>query len=75
MVSEGRGDIGGAAESDEVDGEVADAGHDLGSVAGSGLGVVFAVGDVADPVQACLDGPVPAEPGLEVLVSCARDSF
>jgi len=69
VVSEGRGDVGGAAESDEVDGEVADAGHDLGSVAGSGLGVVFAVGDITDPMQACLDGPVPAEPGLEVVRS------
>ena len=43
VVPEGCADVGGAAESDEVDGEVADAGHDLGAVSGSGLRVVFAV--------------------------------
>src|SRR5664279_4203539 len=66
VVSECCGDVGGAAESEQVDGEVADAGHDLGSAAGSGLRVIFAEGDIADPMQACLDGPVPSKPGLEL---------
>ena len=40
--------------------QVAQAGHDVGSGAGSGLGAVLTEGDVAEVVQR-LDGPVPAQ--------------
>ncbi|RRD02871.1 hypothetical protein EII34_15545 [Arachnia propionica] len=51
MVSEVGGDAGGGAveEADEVDGEVAEAGHDLGAVTGAGLVVVFVEDDISDP--------------------------
>jgi hypothetical protein len=41
--------------------EFARARHDLWCVAGMDLGGVLGVGDVADPVQAVLDLPVPAD--------------
>jgi hypothetical protein len=47
------------------DGEVPECGHDLGSVAGPGLGGVFAVGDVADVVQG-FDAPGAAYPSGEL---------
>jgi hypothetical protein len=49
---------------EDADGLVAQGGHDLGAVAGAGLGGVFAVGDVADVVE-CLDAPVAAYPSGE----------
>src|SRR3954467_13659464 len=61
-VAVGGGDVGLAAESDDVDGGVAQGGHDLGAVAGVDAGVVLTLGDVADPVEAVLDRPVGAEP-------------
>ena len=45
----------------------ADADHDLGGVSSSRPRVAFAVGDVADPLQACLDGPLPAKPRPELV--------
>src|SRR5260221_3619188 len=42
-------------------GEVPQAGHDLGSAAGADSRAVFAIGDVADPVQLVLDTPVAAD--------------
>ena len=59
VVTGGGGDAGGSGEFDDRDGEVADGGHDLGPVAGTDLGVVFAVGDVADVLQ----GSRPAQIG------------
>src|SRR3954449_4527959 len=58
----GGGDVGLAAEPDDVDGGVAQGGHDLGAVAGAHAGVVLTLGDVADPVEAVLDRPVGADP-------------
>src|SRR3954464_12876911 len=64
-VAVGGGDVGLAAESDHVDGGVAQGGHDLGAVAGVHAGVVLAEGDIADPVQGVLDLPLDAQPGGE----------
>src|SRR4051794_19426339 len=60
-VTVGGGDVG-AAESDDVDGGVAQGGHDLGSGAGAHAGMVLTLGDIADPVQAVLNRPVRADP-------------
>jgi len=51
VVAAGGCDGGVSGEFEGPDGEVPECGHDLGSVAGPGLGGVFAVGDVADVVQ------------------------
>ncbi len=40
-------DVGDPKQSQQSDGEVAQAGHDLGAVAGAGLGAVFMEGDIA----------------------------
>ena len=55
MVAQGGGDAGFPGQAEGCDGEVAQAGHDAGGVAGADLGAVLAVGDVADPVQPVLD--------------------
>jgi len=60
VMSERGGDVGVAVEAQQPDYRVAQGGHDLWPGAGSVLGVVFGEGDVADPVQAVLDRPVPA---------------
>src|SRR3954464_10764337 len=57
------GDVGAAAESDDVDRGVAESGHVLWSVAGSGAGVVFPLGYIADAVEPVLDRPVRPDPG------------
>ncbi|MGI5182402.1 tyrosine-type recombinase/integrase [Dactylosporangium sp. CA-152071] len=49
MVAVGGGDVGVAGEAEDVDGGVAEGGHDLRAGAGADLGSVFVVGDVADP--------------------------
>lgn len=61
QVTAGRGDVGGAGFAEQADRHVAPGGHDGWAVAGPDLGQVFAVGDVADPVQSVLDAPVPAQ--------------
>lgn len=60
------GDVGRACEPVGADREGARAGHDLGCVTGADLGEVLAVDDVADPVRAVLDLPVPADPTGEL---------
>jgi hypothetical protein len=57
----GGGDVEDTAQAKHADREVAQAGHDARAVGGADLGAVFVVGDVADPVQAVLDQPVPSE--------------
>ena len=47
----GDGGCGAVEESDEADGEVAQGGHDLGSVGGAQLVAVLARDDVAHPVE------------------------
>src|SRR3712207_8126505 len=59
----GGGDVGAATQPDDVDGGVAQGGHDLRTGAGAHAGVVFTLGHVADPVQAVLDRPVGTDPG------------
>lgn len=59
VVAQGFCDVLVAAESEQADSSVAQGGHDLRAAAGADLGVVFGVGDVADPVQPVLDRPVP----------------
>src|SRR5882672_11476715 len=62
-MSQAGGDVGGAGEAEQADRGVAEGGHHLGSVAGTDLGAVFVVDDVADPVGAVLDSPVALDPG------------
>ena|SRR5215211_2924358 len=64
-MSERGGDVVGSGQPQQADREVAQSGHDVRPVAGAGLGAVFAVSDVADPVQPVLDLPVPADPGCQ----------
>jgi len=47
VVSGGGGDVEDTAEAEDGDGEVAQAGHDAGTVGGADLGTVFVVGDIA----------------------------
>src|SRR6202050_3829674 len=60
VVAQGGGDAGVAGQPQDGDGQVAQAGHDTRSVAGTDLGAGLVVGDVADPVQPGLDSPVAA---------------
>jgi len=60
VVAQGGGDAGVAGQPQDGDGQVAQAGHDAGAVAGADLGAVLVVGDVTDPVQPVLDSPVAA---------------
>src|SRR6266568_5686293 len=60
VVAQGGGDAGGSGETQDGQGEITQGGHDAGIAAGPNLGQVFAVGDVADPVQTILDCPVAA---------------
>lgn len=64
VVPAGGCDAGMPGHFQDPDGEVAQGGHDLGSVAGADLRGVFAVADIADVVQR-LDLPVTADPGGE----------
>jgi len=54
--------------------QVADAGQDGGGVAGAGPVGVFAEGHVADPVDAVLDGPVPADQRVQSRVIRCRSA-
>src|SRR5262249_39338403 len=65
VVAGGGCDVGVASHFHDPDGEVAQGGHDLGTVSGADLGGVLAVGDVADVVQG-LDAPMSADPPGEV---------
>src|SRR5215472_11539918 len=51
MVAAGGGNLMVTAEFQDADAKVAQGGHDLGAVAGAGLGDVFAKRNVADVVQ------------------------
>jgi hypothetical protein len=62
VVSQCGGDVGVAGQAEQADRGVAQGRHDLGSAVGADLGVVPAVGDVADPVQPVFDVPVPVQP-------------
>lgn len=57
--AEGGGDVGVTGQAEGADGQVAQAGHDLGRSTGADLGAVLVVGDIADPVDSVLDLPVP----------------
>src|SRR6266487_5814827 len=63
------GDVAVAAGAQDADGEVAQAGHGPGCVAGADLGGVLGEGDIADVVQR-LDAPVPADPVGEAGGAC-----
>ncbi|MGH3586800.1 MAG: hypothetical protein ACRDQ0_10800, partial [Pseudonocardia sp.] len=63
VMSECGGDVRGAGEAVQADRDVPQGGHDLRPGAGLDLGGVLGEGDVADPVQAVLDLPVPPDPG------------
>jgi hypothetical protein len=65
-AAEGGGDVGVAGLAVEADGEVAEAGHGAGQVAGADLGVVLAVGAVTDVMEEVLDTPVTSDPGSEL---------
>jgi hypothetical protein len=65
VVAGGSGDVGVPGHLHDSDGQVAQGGHDLGAVAGTDLGGVLAVGDVADVVQG-FDAPVAADPPGQV---------
>lgn len=60
-VSVGGADVGGAGSSVDADGEVAQAGHDDGSLAGADLEQVLTEGHIPDPVESVLDAPVGPE--------------
>jgi hypothetical protein len=65
VVAVGGGDAGMAVQAQEADGQAAQRCHDAGCVSGSDQGLVFLVGDVADPVELVLDLPVAADPGRQ----------
>ena len=58
-MSQRGGDVGGPGEAMQAYREGAQCGHDLRAGAGADLGQVLGVGDIADPMQAILDLPVP----------------
>ena len=60
-MSEGCGEVDWSGAAQRADGQVAEAGHDVGAGAGAHLGAVLGEGGVAQVVQAVLDRPVPAE--------------
>lgn len=54
------GDVGGAEQAQQGDGEVAQGRHDGGSAVGANSGAVLVEGDIAHVVGAVLDAPVAA---------------
>ena len=63
MVAVGGGDVGVAVQAQQADGQAPQRRHDAGRVPGSDQGLVFLVGNVADPVQLVLYFPVAPDPG------------
>src|SRR5664280_119790 len=63
----GFGDVGGAGQAVQVDGEVPQRGHHLWTVAGAYLAQVFPERHVSYPVQTHLDAPMAAEPGRQLV--------
>src|SRR5262245_41243602 len=61
VVSQGGGEVHRPGAAQRADGQVAQAGHDVGAGAGSDPRGVLGKGGVANVVQAVLDRPVPAE--------------
>jgi hypothetical protein len=57
------GDVRVAVQAQQADGQAPQRSHDAGRVPGPDQGLVFLVGDVADPVELVLDVPVSADPG------------
>lgn|GEM_PF-2696632 len=68
--AEGFGDVGCAVEAVKADGEVAQGGHQVGSVAGADLRLVFLIGDVSDPVEPVLYSAVAANVGEKLFRGC-----
>ncbi len=66
-----RGDISGAGQAQQADGEVSQAGEHLGAMAGAGSTAVLVEGHVSDPMEAVFDGPVCPEEGEELFGGCA----
>jgi hypothetical protein len=73
------GDIGGGGDTVQAVHEIAHGGHHCRTGAGAELGVVLGEHDIADPVQAILDVPVPADhlgelvsPDLNPLITLAQ---
>lgn len=62
VVSEGCGDVGVAVASEESDGEVPEAGHHVGAVAGVRGVEVFSEHDITDPMDPVLDVPMMPDP-------------
>ncbi|WP_217631248.1 transposase [Modestobacter sp. DSM 44400] len=69
-VAVGGGDVVSSVEPEQVDHEVAERGEVLRCVVGSDLGGVLTSGHIADPVQAVLDRPLPADVGRQLCRCC-----
>jgi hypothetical protein len=65
-LAEVGGDLGASGEAEEVDGGVAEGGQVLRSVAAADLATVFAVGNVANPMQPVFDVPMSAPAGEQL---------
>ena len=61
MVAERGGEVDRPSAAERADGEVAQAGHDLGAGPGPDLGGVLGEGHIPYVVQAVLDRPVPTD--------------
>jgi hypothetical protein len=64
MMAVGGDDVGVAVQAQEADGQAAQRCHDVGCVSCSDQGLVFLVGDVADPVELVFYMPVAPNQGL-----------
>jgi hypothetical protein len=65
VVAAGGGDGAVAVQAQQADGQAAQRCHHAGRVPGPDQGLVFLVGDVADPVKTVSRLPVPADPGCQ----------
>jgi hypothetical protein len=76
VVTEGSGKVDGPGAAEHADGEVAQAGHDVGAGAGANLGGVLGEGGVAEVVQAVLAaGPAPRAEGVVLPFDAAQVMF